>query len=123
MAAISSWKRGDYTTVARATIKDSTKVTLDNPEGLVDLTDGYTITWQLRRTPNAGSFVAVDMDMSEADSGVLYGTLEKTVTSEMTPGEWVSDIEITDVEGKPFSSRTFTVEVLPDVSRAVTVTP
>lgn len=98
-------------------------VSVDNPEGLVDLTDGYTITWQIRRSPNAGSFVTVDMDMSEADSGVLYGSLEDVITSEMQPGVWVSDIEIEDADGKPFSSRTFEVEVLPDVSRAVAVDP
>jgi len=123
MTAISSWKRGDFAPVARVTIKDARMVTVGNLEGLVDLTDGYTITWQIRRSPNAGSFVTVDMDMSEADSGVLYGSLEDVITSEMQPGVWVSDIEIEDADGKPFSSRTFEVEVLPDVSRAVAVDP
>lgn len=115
MTAISSWKRGDYAYVARATIT--------NAGDPVDLTDDYVITWQLRRSPNAGDFVPVDVDMDNAGSGVLLGTLEASVTAEMTPGIWVSDIEITDPDGKPLSSQTFEVEVEPDVSRAVPEEP
>lgn len=115
MTAISTWKRGDYATVARVVITDD--------GAPVDLSDGYTITWQIRRTPNAGSFVTVNIDMSEADSGVLFGSLEATVTKDMTPGIWVSDIQITYTDGKPFSSQTFEVEVEPDVSRLVPEDP
>jgi hypothetical protein len=111
MTAISSWKRGDHAPVARVTITKD-----DDP---VDLTNDYEIVWQLRMSPNAGSFVSVDIDMTDADSGVLYGSLEDSVTKKMTPGIWVSDLEITGPDGKPYSSNTFEVEVLPDVSRAV----
>ena len=123
MTAISTWKRGDYGIVARAEIKDSNRITLENPTGLVDLTDGFTIVWQIRRSANAGSFVTVDIDMSEADSGVLFGSLEDSVTATMTPGIWVSDIQVTYTDGKPFSSSTFEVEVEPDVSRPVPEDP
>ena len=112
MTAISSWKRGDYAVVARVTITDA-----GDP---VDLTDGYDVVWQLRSTPNAGSFVAVEVDMVDADSGVLLGTIGRTASETMDPGVWVSDIQITK-DDKPFSSETFEVEVLPDVSREVPV--
>jgi hypothetical protein len=115
MTAISTWKRGDYATVARVVITDD--------GAPVDLSTGYDIIWQIRRTPNAGSFVTVNVDMSEAGSGVLFGSLEDTVTKEMSPGIWVSDIQITETGGKPFSSKTFEVEVEADVSRAVPEEP
>ena len=110
MTAISSWKRGDYAYVARVTITAS-----GDP---VDLTDDYVITWQLRRSPNAGDFIPVDVDKTDASSGVLLGTLSSSVTTEMTPGIWVSDVEVVDSDGKPLSSKTFEVEVEPDVSRS-----
>lgn len=111
MTAISSWKRGDQGNVARVTITDDI--------GPVDLTSGYLITWQLRPSPNASTFVAVSIDDSNADSGVLLGTIPKETSLGMTPGVWVSDIEVTGESGAPYSSKTFEVEVLPDVSRPV----
>ena len=114
MTAISSWKRGDFAVVAKVTITDA-----GDP---VDLTD-HTITWQIRKSPNSVSFVAVEADTTDADSGVLLGTISSNVTAAMEPGIWVSDIEISDSEGNPFSSETFEVEVLPDVSRPVPEEP
>lgn len=115
MTAISSWKRGDQGNVARVTITDA--------NGPVDLSTGYLITWQLRPSPNASTFVVVSVDDSNADSGVLLGTIPKDVSLGMTPGVWVSDIEVTGEDGGPYSSQTFEVEVVPDVSRPVVVVP
>lgn len=106
---VNEWTRGDTVTVARV------EITADGDP--VDLTDGYEILWQLRRSPDASSAVDVTIDDSDAATGVLVGKLTAVTTADMAVGTWVSDVQVTGTDGV-LSSQKFGVKVLADVSRA-----
>jgi hypothetical protein len=110
MAVSATFKRGDDATLATVTISDGVTP--------VDLTNGYSITWQVRRQTEAKDALVVDVDLSDALNGNITGTLPAITTATMSPGTWVSDIEVTGPDGT-LSSDTFEVVVVADVTREI----
>ena len=110
MTVSATFKRGDDATLATVAISDGVTP--------VDLSSGYTITWQVRRQTEAKDALVVDVDLSDAANGNITGTLTATATASMSPGTWVSDIEVTGPDGV-LSSDTFEVVVVADVTREI----
>lgn len=105
------FKRGDDATLARVAITDG--------DGPVDLTDGWTYAWQVRPSAESATAITVTIDDTDAATGVLVGSIGHAITATMTPGAWVSDIELHGPNGRQ-SSRTFPFRVLADVTRPTT---
>jgi hypothetical protein len=90
----------------------------------IDVTDGdepanltgYTVRCQLRYTSEeSDTVVTPTLDDGDFAIGRANYTIPRATAEAMAPGVWVVDFEATS--DKRRSSRTFTVRVIPDVTR------
>lgn len=111
MTVITSFKRGDTGELG----------TLETSEGgsPIDLSGvDFLVKWQVRPSPDSDVYASAVLDFTDAAIGRIRGWLPAAVTASMTPGVWVSDIEVTSLpEDMVLSSITFEIVVVADVTR------
>lgn len=111
MTVITSFKRGDTGELG----------TLETSEGgsPIDLSGvDFLVKWQVRPSTSSAVFADAVLDFADTANGRIRGWLPAAVTASMTPGVWVSDIEVTSLtEDRVLSSITFEIVVVADVTR------
>jgi len=114
MSSSMTLKRGDDWVLSVAlTDNNGDPVSLSGCSVRMDVRAGYDSATATLSASTSGGEITID----DPASGVFVVRFVDTVTSEVEPGRYLTDVEITWADGSVTSSETWQITVLPDITR------